>query len=332
MLRRLGFAAVAIWVLASIVGVGLYTKGRDAFIAPGPLASATTVLIPKGSGVAKIANILEQSDVIDDPRLFRIAVRLLGKDKDLRAGEYAFPPHVSQVNALDILMKGEVVQYSITIPEGWTVKTALDVVAAEPNLVGATPEYYGEGALLPETYAFTKGETREAVVKRMADAMDKTLAEAWANRAPDLPLDSPEEALILASIVERETGISNEWTRVAGVFINRLRIGMRLQSDPTVIYGLSDGTGNIPRGITRSDLAAEHPYNTYIIAGLPPTPIALPGKESIQAVLNPAKTKELYFVADGTGGHVFSTSLREHNNNVKKWRRIEREAKRQATQ
>jgi UPF0755 protein len=328
--RRLGVAAVAVIALLVVLGVGAYVKGREAIEAPGPLPSETTILILPGAGVSRITQLLDSEQVIADPQLFKIAVRLLGHDKLLRAGEYRFPAHVSMQGVIEILLKGESVQYALTIPEGWTVKQALAAVDAVPQLTGNTPDGYKEGTLLPETYAYTRGDTRAELIKRMSDALEETLAKAWSSRAPDLPLRTPEEALILASIVERETGVDGERAQVAGVFINRLRRGMRLQSDPTVIYGLSDGMGVIPRGITRSDLATEHAYNTYVISGLPPGPICLPGKESIEAVLNPADTKDLYFVADGTGGHVFSRTLREHNNNVRKWRAIERAAKREA--
>jgi len=332
MLRRLGVLAVAFIALVAISGAGLFIKGREAFYAPGPLTSPVIVQVPNGAGVSRIAQILAKQNVISDTRIFRIGVRLLGKDKALRAGEYEFPAGVSQNGAADILITGTAIQYGLTIPEGWTVLQAINTIAGTGGLTGITSYHYGEGSLLPETYAYTRGATRQSILDRMADAMDKTLKKAWANRAPDLPLKTPQDALILASIVERETGINSERARVAGVFINRLRIGMRLQSDPTVIYGLSDGMGTLSRGLTRKDLATEHPYNTYVIKGLPPEPICLPGKSAIEAVLNPAQTKELYFVADGTGGHVFSKSLREHNANVQRWRSIERAAKRAAAQ
>jgi UPF0755 protein len=207
------------------------------------------------------------------------------------------------------------------------VKQALAAIAAAPALAGDPPAGIDEGALLPETYSYILGDTRAHLVARMKAAMDRLLAEAWAARAEDLPFKTPTDALILASIVERETGVASERPRVAAVFVNRLRLGMKLQSDPTVIYGLSDGQGVLDRGLTRRDLEAEHPFNTYVIAGLPPAPIALPGADAIRATLDPADTRDLYFVADGTGGHVFARSLEEHNRNVAKWRAFERAQK-----
>ncbi len=327
MLRRLGVLAVALLALAAVAGVVLYVKGREAFFAPGPLSSATTLVVPKGAGVDRIAAILHDGGVIDDPRLFRVGVRLMGMQGRLRAGEYAFPVAASAARAMEILASGAVVQHRLTIPEGWTVKQALALIAEAPALEGAPPETLDEGALLPETYAYTLGEDRDVLVRRMAAAQARVLAEGWDARAAGLPLKSPTEALVLASVVERETAVPEERAHVVAVFVNRLRLGMRLQSDPTVVYGLSDGMGTLPRPLTRRDLEAEHPFNTYVIAGLPPAPICLPGKRAIQAALNPAESKDLYFVADGNGGHVFARTLDEHNRNVAKWRAVEKRAK-----
>ncbi|MGE4527726.1 MAG: endolytic transglycosylase MltG [Rhodospirillaceae bacterium] len=327
LLRRLGVAAVALIALAALAGTAAYVKGREAFFAPGPSASATTVVVPKGAGVERIAHMLAEAGTIDDPRLFRIGVRLSGRQAALRAGEYAFPPGVSMQGILDMLAAGAVVQRRLTIPEGLTVKQALALIAAAPGLEGAVPETLPEGSLLPETHAYTLGESRAALLKRMAAAMDRALASAWEGRAPDLPLRSPEEALILASIVERETGVPGERPQVAAVFLNRLKLGMRLQSDPTVIYGLSAGAGTLERGLTRGDLDSETPFNTYVIDRLPPTPICLPGAAALAAVTHPADTTDLYFVADGSGGHVFSKTLAEHTRNVAKWRAIQKAAK-----
>lgn len=327
MLRRLGVAAVALIALAALAGTAAYIKGREAFFAPGPSVSATTVVVPKGAGVDRIARILSEAGAIGDPRLFRIGVRLSGRQAGLRAGEYAFPPGVSMQGIVEILASGAVVQHRLTIPEGLTVKQALALIAAAPGLEGPVPETLPEGSLLPETHAYTLGESRAALVKRMAGAMDRALASAWEGRAPDLPLKSPEEALILASIVERETGVPGERPHVAAVFLNRLRLGMRLQSDPTVIYGLADGDGTLDRSLTRKDLESETLFNTYVIDRLPPTPICLPGPAALAAVAHPADAADLYFVADGTGGHVFSKTLAEHTRNVAKWRAVQKAAK-----
>lgn len=323
-LRRIGVLLVALLTLAATAAAVLYVKGREAFVAPGPSTSETVVVVPKGAGVERIAVLLHDAGVIADPLVFRFGVRISGAQAGLKAGEYAFPAAASAEDAMTVLLSGKVVQHQFTIPEGWTVKQALGALAAAPALAGDAPTGIDEGALLPETYSYVLGDTRAQLVARMKAAMDRLLADAWEKRAENLPFKSPKEALILASVVERETGIASERPRVAAVFVNRLRLGMKLQSDPTVIYGLSEGLGVLDRGLTRRDLEAEHPYNTYVIAGLPPSPIALPGAEAIRATLDPADTRDLYFVADGSGGHVFAKSLEEHNRNVLKWRAIER--------
>lgn len=323
-LRRIGVALVALIALAVAAGIVVYVKGREAFVAPGPSTSETVLVVPRGATVERIANQLAEAGVIADPLVFRFGVRLAGMGPRLKAGEYAFPAQVSAEGAMAIVASGKVVQHRLTIPEGWTVKQALAAVADAPALDGEVPANLAEGELLPETYAYVRGEERAKLVARMKAAMETTLADAWTGRDENLPLKTPEEALTLASIVERETGVDGERPHVAAVFLNRLRLGMRLQSDPTVIYGLSDGDGTLPRGLTRKDLDAAHPYNTYVVSGLPPGPIALPGRDAIRAVLHPAESRDLYFVADGSGGHVFARTLEEHNRNVAKWRAFER--------
>ncbi|SBW12483.1 Predicted periplasmic solute-binding protein [uncultured Alphaproteobacteria bacterium] len=324
-LRRTGVVLVALLALAAAAAAVVYVKGREAFYAPGPSTSETVVVIPKGAGTGRIAELLADAGVIADPLAFRVAARLT--EARLKAGEFAFPAGASAAEAMAVVASGKVVQHFLTIPEGWTVKQALAAVAAAPALDGEAPAALPEGALLPETYAYVRGETRARLVARMRAAMESALAAAWAGRAEGLPFKTPEEALTLASIVERETGVAEERPRVAAVFVNRLRFGMKLQSDPTVIYGLSDGAGVLDRSLTRKDLEADHPYNTYEIDGLPPGPIALPGLAAIRATLDPADTRDLYFVADGSGGHVFARSLDEHNRNVAKWRALERAQK-----
>ena len=271
---------------------------------------------------------LADRGVIASPFAFRLAARVAHSQGALRAGEYAFPARVSVSGVLDTLISGAVVMRRLTVVEGWTVAQALASLDNVPGLEGPVPIGIEEGLILPETYFYTWGETRVAVVARMRAAMNRMLADAWADRASGLPLDSAREALILASIVERETAIDDERPRVAAVFENRLRKAMRLQSDPTVIYGLSDGLGIIDRPLTRADLAADHLFNTYVIDGLPPGPICLPGAKSIQAVLHPADTDDLYFVADGSGGHVFSKTLDAHNRHVREWHAREKANKR----
>jgi len=293
--------------------------------APGPGVETTTVVVERGVGVAEIAATLADAGVVDDPRLFRLYVRLAGAERALTAGEYAFPPAVSTAEVVRMLRDHEVVEYRFTLVEGWTVAQTFAALAAEEQLTGELPEPPPEGRLLPDTYFFQRGEARAEVVRRMREAMEVELAAAWAERAPDLPLASPEEALTLASIVEKETAVAAERDLVAGVFVNRLERGMRLQTDPTVIYALTEGQGPLDRPLTRRDLELDHPYNTYVQPGLPPGPIANPGRASLRAAVNPAETDYLYFVADGSGGHAFARTLAEHNANVREWRRHRRE-------
>ena len=245
----------------------------------------------------------------------------------LRAGEFAFKPAMSAAQVIAHLQTGKTVIRKVTIAEGLSNLEIADTLAKTPGLIGLLEPMPTEGHLLPETYHFSYGDSRAGLVKRMRQAMTRLLTEAWPNRGGDLPLKTAAEALVLASIVEKETGVASERRRVAGVFINRLRIGMRLQSDPTVIFGITKGRDPLGRSITRSDLRTETAYNTYVIKGLPPGPITNPGRAAILAVLNPADTKELYFVATGSGGHAFARNLREHNRNVAQWRKIERARK-----
>ncbi len=299
-------------------------QAQQRFVSPGPLPEERAVIVPRGSGVDGIARLLEEQGVIEDALLFKIGVKLTGEAGRLRAGEFAFPAHVSPRGAMQILTEGQTVVHRLTVPEGLTVRQVIELLRQNEALSGEISSEIPEGSLLPETYHFTRGDSRESVIQRMRDAMTRTLDELWESRQPDLPLRSKEEAVILASVVERETSIAAERPRVAGVFINRLRRGMPLQSDPTVIYGMSEGLGVIDRPLTRRDLTVHHEWNTYTIPALPATPIANPGRASLQAVLNPAKTRDLFFVADGTGGHAFAETLEQHNRNVARWRRIQR--------
>lgn len=304
--------------LAVLAGAAFHLYTR-----PGPLADSRTVVVAQGSGLRAIATQLAEAGVLDWPLLFAVAARI--EAEPLKAGEYLFPAGISAKGAVDLLQSGRTVIRRFTVPEGWTSAQVVAALAEAEGLQGEIEAIPPEGSLLPETYHFSYGDERSELLDRMRAAMRRTLDELWERRAPDLPVASKEEALVLASIVERETGVPAERARVAAVFVNRLRKGMRLQSDPTVIYGLSNGLGSIERALTRGDLAAAHAYNTYVIDGLPPAPIANPGAAALAAVLSPAETEDLYFVADGTGGHVFARTLEEHNRNVAKWRRIERE-------
>lgn len=288
----------------------------------------TTVTIPRGAGLKRITAILAEADLLPRPEdrlIFPAEVKFAGQAAGLKAGEYAIPAGTTMEALATMLAAGQgMVQYPLTVPEGLTTTEILALVEAMPELQGELTVAPPEGALLPETYLFQRGDSRDTAVARMRDGMEKALAELWPERADDLPIKTPEEAVILASIVEKETAVAEERPRVAAVFVNRLRLGMPLQSDPTVIYGLAPETGSLDRRLLRKDLKQDHPYNTYTRRGLPAGPIANPGRESLAAVLNPVQTKDLYFVADGTGGHAFAETLREHNRNVAKWRKIRR--------
>lgn len=320
-LLRLASLATSFLIVAGMAAVW----GWSAFRAPGPLAEPTNLVIPRGAGLDAIAHQLAAADVIADTTIFALGAKLTGKARGLKAGEYRFPAAVSALDALGIIERGETVVRRITVAEGLSSAQIVDLLDGTDGLEGAIGGEPPEGSLLPETYHYSWGDSRQALIGRMQRAMDEALARLWAGRAEGLPFDTPEQALVLASIVERETGVADERRLVAGVFVNRLRRGMRLQSDPTVAYGIAGGAG-LDRPLSRADLRSETPYNTYVIDGLPPGPICNPGLASLQAVLQPADTDYLYFVADGSGGHAFAKTLAEHNRNVRQWRRIQREA------
>lgn len=308
-------------------GVGVWHVWTQ-FEAPGSatpnLSGETIVNLPRGIGLNRIAEILEEQGVIGNSLIFRAGVMYHGKANALKAGEYAIPSGASPHQIMLILIEGKAIVYKLTLPEGLTTAMALDLVAKNESLQGEISRSPTEGTLLPETYIFNRGMSRDALVERMEQDHLATLNELWQTRAPNLPYSTKEEAVILASIVEKETGVANERPRVAAVFVNRLRKGMKLQSDPTIIYGLTKGVP-LGRGIRQSELDKATPYNTYVINGLPPTPIANPGRDALKAVMNPAQTEDLYFVADGTGGHAFASTLAEHEKNVQNWRQIEKQ-------
>lgn len=309
-------------LIMSLGAVGVAAWGYASFTRPGPSEQPTVTYIAPGRGLNGIASSLANAGIIDDPLIFKIGVRVAGIATKLRAGEFEFPARVSPIEAAQVLVRGETVLRRVTLAEGLTTQEMIAELMGVEGLEGLVSAPTPEGSLLPETYYFEYGDSRLKLIDRMRDAMDEALQDAWANREAGLPFDTAEEALILASIVEKETGVAEERARVAGVFVNRLRRGMRLQSDPTVVYGITEGSGPLGRRLTRADLREETPYNTYTISGLPPGPIANPGRASIEAVMNPLATDELYFVADGTGGHVFSRTLAEHNRAVRAWRKI----------
>ena len=281
------------------------------------------VNIPRGLGIRDIADLLQREGVIDQPYVFMGGVIALKARGELKYGEYQFTKNSSVADVVDTITEGKVIQHAVTVPEGLTSEQIVARLLENDGLAGQIKEIPREGTLLPETYRFTRGMTREQIIQRMQQAHRRVLQEVWERRMQDLPVKTPEQLVILASIVEKETGRPDERTRVAAVFVNRLKSRMRLQSDPTIIYGLTGGKGSLGRPILKSEIEQPTPYNTYVVDGLPPGPIANPGRASLEAAANPARTKELYFVADGTGGHVFSENYTEHQKNVARLRGIE---------
>ncbi len=324
MVRLARIAAIAVGLLALLAG-GLALYAIDRFERAGPLAADGIVYIPRGTGFDGITRRLEQAGVIDDQLIFRLGVRTLRAARGLRAGEYNFPAGVSMRGAVELLLSGETVVHRLTFPEGLTSAEALALIAGAEALEGNAGPVPPEGSILPETYHYARGDSRAELIARMRRDMEMVLGELWLERADGLPLDRREDAVILAAIVEKETAVPDERPLIASVYLNRLEKGMRLQSDPTVVYGLTGGTGPLGRALTHEDLQAANPYNTYLNAGLPPGPIANPGRATLAAVLHPAETGYLYFVADGSGGHRFARTLREHNRNVAKWRVIKKQ-------
>ena len=314
-------AAVAIIVLAAI-----WT-----YHSPGPAAvsgDSTTVILRPGAGLGEISSALEQAHVIRSGAMFAAAAQITRDAKHLKAGEYEFPSKASMAQVLDKIFHGRVVRHLVTIPEGVTAEMAVDILMAHPELTGSAP-VPPEGSILPDTYDVRRGDDRGAVLDRMMAARDKLLDQLWIQREAGLPIKTPQEAVIMASIVEKETAKPSERPMIARVFINRLEKGMKLQTDPTVIYGITRGRP-LGRAIRASDLTAATPYNTYVIDGLPPTPIANPSREALAAVMSPPPGDWLYFVADGTGGHAFAATLEAHNANVARWREIKRQQQGQA--
>jgi len=323
--RRLGLLFLVFGLMAMLAAAAAFSfLGWRIYTQPGPLATDSRIVVERGQTVRSIAQDLDRLGAISDPLAFRIAVRLRGDSRTLRAGEFALPAHVSIAGLLDILRHARPVARHVTIPEGATSARVSEILAAAEGLKGRIERPPPEGELLPDTYQYHWGDSRGDLLLRMMAAQDALMDRLWPQRADDLPFTDSYQALILASIVEKETGVASERRQVASVFVNRLRRGMRLQSDPTVIYGLTGGAP-LGRPLRQSELDFETPYNTYRISGLPPTPIANPGAASISAVLDPAGTDYLYFVADGTGGHAFAETLAEHNRNVARWRRLNRQ-------
>ena len=329
--RRMGLSSlsglltfVLLGALATVGGlVWLMKEARS----PGPLTEDKVVMITREDDAAGIADQLERAGVIDSAMWFNLLTVLDGNRGALKRGEYAFKAGMSMNDIEDELIAHRVIRYKITIPEGLTSEQVVDQLREDTVLTGDVREPPREGSLMPDTYYFERGDTRVSILSRMAKIQAKTVEDIWKARSPDLPIKSPWEMVTLASIVEKETGKTEERPRVAGVFINRLDKHMRLGSDPTIVYGLVQGKGTLGRSITKADLNQSTPYNTYIIDGLPPGPICNPGKAALEAVAKPARTKDLYFVADGTGGHAFAETLDQHQKNVARWRQIEKDVK-----
>lgn len=291
------------------------------WVGPGPAAQATTVELPRGAGVGGIATALQKAGVIRSASLFRLFAGTTGAHRRLRAGEYDFPAHASLSRVMRMIAEGRIVRHWVTVVEGRTSAQVAAQLRASPILTGEV-ETPPEGALLPDTYEVVRGEDRSEILARMRAARDRVLAELWSARQAGLPLRTPEEAVILASIVEKETAVPAERAHVASVYLNRLRKGMKLEADPTTIYGVSRGE-SLGRGLRQSELAAATPYNTYVVTGLPPTPIANPGRAALEATLNPLASDDLFFVANGKGGSSFSSTYEAHAQNVAHWRQIE---------
>jgi peptidoglycan lytic transglycosylase G len=329
----IGNAVFTLLILVVLAGGAAIVVGKGRFEAAGPLEADKVVNVPARLGLLDIAELLRREGVIEvNNAIFIGGVFALKARTDLKFGEYNFAKHASVRDVLETMVEGKVVQHPITVAEGVTSEQTVQILLDSDVLAGNITSIPREGSLLPGTYNESRGATREQVIARMQTAQQRLLKDIWEHRSPDLPLKTPEQLVILASIIEKETGKPEERTRVAAVFVNRLKQKMKLQSDPTIIYGLVFGKGRLDHPITRSEKEQPTPYNTYVIDGLPPGPITNPGRASLEAAANPARTKELYFVADGTGGHSFSDSYDQHQKNVGKLRTIEQEAKDSATE
>ncbi len=322
----IGNAIITILIILMIGAGTAYYYGRQILETPGPLKEDKVVNIPSRAGKRDIADALQREGVINvNPWLFIGSVFALKASSDLKPGEYEFRKNASLRDVIATIVEGKVVQHAVTIPEGLTSEQIVARLTDSDIFAGSVREIPREGTLLPETYKFPRGTTRDQVIQRMQQTQKRVLAEIWERRNPDVPIKSPEALITLASIIEKETGKADERSRVAAVYVNRLRQKMKLQSDPTIIYGLVGGKGTLGRPIRRSEITQPSPYNTYVIEGLPPGPIANPGRASLEAAANPARTRDLFFVADGTGGHTFTETYDQHQKNVAKLRAIEKQ-------
>jgi UPF0755 protein len=321
-----GNAIITLLIILMIGAGAVYYYGRQTLEAPGPLQDDKIVNIPQRAGKRDIADILQREGVIDvNPWVFIGSVFAMKASSDLKPGEYSFQKSASLRDVIGTIVEGKVVQHAVTIPEGLTSEQIVARLSDNDIFTGSVREIPREGTLLPETYKFPRGTSREQVIQRMQQTQKRMLAEIWDRRNPDIPVRTPEQLVTLASIVEKETGRADERSRVASVFVNRLRQKIKLQSDPTIIYGLVGGKGTLGRPIKRSEINQPSPYNTYVIDGLPPGPIANPGRASLEAAANPARTRDLFFVADGSGGHAFTETYDQHQKNVAKLRSMEKQ-------
>ena len=321
-MRRLIYIIFSFCMVFGLGGVGFGLWAYSNFTRQGPLKHETIVTVRPGSGIYAISQELAEAGAITEAFIFRLGVKVFSDPHLMKAGEYLFTAKISSQDIVKLLKTGKTIIHRITLAEGLTSSEVIARLTQNRSLAGEIPLQIAEGTLLPETYYFSKGDQRINLIKRMQTGLSKVMGELWSNRDVNLPFKSQQEALILASIVEKETGKSSERAHIAGVFINRLRKRMRLQSDPTVIYGITNGQWLLGRSLTRSDLRKKSVFNTYTNFGLPPTPIANAGRKSIEAVLHPLKTDDFYFVADGNGGHNFAQTLTQHNQNVSRWRKL----------
>lgn len=321
--------ALTLFILGVVATVGILLYGAHLFYTDGKLSEEVTFQVKRGAGLSTIASQLEDAGIVSNKWVFQAGTAAQKKERALKAGEYRIASGASMADVLKELTEGNPITYAVTIPEGFTSWQVAERLRADVNLTGDIETLPEEGSLLPNTYSYERGMARADIVAQMKKARDEAVAEIWENRADDLPISTPEELVILASVIEKETGIASERPEVAAVFVNRLNRGMRLQSDPTIIYGITNGEGPLGRGLRRSEIKAETPYNTYVISGLPAGPIANPGVEALRAAANPAETKSLYFVAAGASpsqGHLFANTYAEHQKNVAAYRKALREA------
>lgn len=327
-MKRLLLAFSLLFIVVLGLGYHFFHQFKQEFCAPGSLKISKIVLVPSGVGLNRISEVLAQEGIIRDAFVFLWGVRFQGKARELKAGEFEFQPLVSPEEVMNILISGRTYTYKFTVAEGLTTEEILREIHQIKVLEGDILKLPNEGDLLPETYHFTRGYSRQSLVKRMRESKEAMLENLWKNRSPDCPFKTKEEALIIASIVEKETGLPEERPLIAAVFINRLKKKMMLQSDPTISYILHKEQGRpLNQGLSKEDLKYNSPFNTYLNAGLPPAPICNPGKESLIAVFYPKDSEVLYFVANGKGGHTFSSSLKNHQKNHAHWRKVRKELK-----